>query len=116
MELAEEELIKTPDDPDLLAVLAGYHGMLGNQERGVELVERAIILAPPDPDEMATIGETLEDLGDRDRALEWIGRALRQGGRRSRIESHPSLRDLVADERYQRMVDDLNTIESDDSS
>lgn len=116
VELAEEELINTPDDPDLLAVLAGYHGMLGNQERGVELIERAIVLAPQDPDEMATIGETLEDLGDRDRALEWIGRALRQGGRRSRIESHPSLRDLVADERYQQLVDDLNTIESDDSS
>ena len=56
------------------------------------------------------------DLKEREAAFEWIGRALRQGGRRSRIESHPSLRDLVADERYQRMVDDLNTIESDDSS
>jgi len=104
--LAEEQLASSPDDPYLLAVLAGYHSMLGDRGRGLELIQRAIDLAPEDPITIASIGESLEDLGDRDRALEWIGRALAKGIPRSRFERHPSLRDLVADERYQRLVAD----------
>ncbi len=104
--LGEEALLTTPDDPILLARLAGYHGMLENKERGLELIEQAISLVPDDPIAIATIGETLEDLEDRERALDWIGRALREGVPRNRFESHPSLRDLVADERYQRLVID----------
>jgi serine/threonine protein kinase/tetratricopeptide (TPR) repeat protein len=105
-ELAAAELARTPDDPTLAAQLAGYYGMLGERDRGLELIETAIRLQPQDPIAIATIGETLEDLGDRERALEWIGRALRRGVPRSRFESHPSLRGLVADERYQRLVTD----------
>jgi tetratricopeptide (TPR) repeat protein len=104
-ELAETELATMPDDAALLARLAGYHGMLGNLERGLELVERAVALAPEDPSVIATVGETLEDLGERDRALEWIGRALDAGIARSRFESHPSLRDLVADPRFRDLIE-----------
>ncbi|MCU0304049.1 MAG: protein kinase [Thermoanaerobaculales bacterium] len=104
--LAEEALTRDADNPDLLAKLAGYYAMLGQRDRGLELIERAIALAPTDPGVMASIGESLEDLGDRDRALEWIAGAVRQGRRRVQIENHPSLRELVADERYQQMVGD----------
>lgn len=103
-ELAAAELARTPGDAVLAASLAGYCGMLGETERGLELIETAVRLQPQDPIAIATIGETLEDLGDRERALEWIGRALRRGVPRSRFESRPSLRGLVADERYQRLV------------
>jgi tetratricopeptide (TPR) repeat protein len=103
-ELGEEALQRNPNDSNLLAVLAGYHGMLDNRDRGFELVERAIALDPQDPEVMATVGETLEDLGDREQALEWIGRALRHGARQDRIERHPSLRALVADDRYKELV------------
>jgi eukaryotic-like serine/threonine-protein kinase len=103
-ELAEAELRRTPGDAELAASLAGYYGMLGERERGLELIQTAVRLQPQDPIAIATIGETLEDLGDRERALEWIGRALRKGVPRSRFESRPSLRGLIADERYQRLV------------
>ncbi len=109
VELAEKELVRGPDNPDLLAKLAGYHAMLGHHDRGFELIERAIAVAPTDPGVMASIGESLEDLGDRDRALDWIAGALRQGRRRGQIENHPSLRELVADDRYQEMVRDLGS-------
>ncbi len=104
--LAEIELARTPLDPTLVAQLAGYYGMLGKRERGLELIETAVRLQPQDPIAIATIGETLEDLGDRERALEWIDLALRKGVPRSRFESRPSLRGLIADERYQRLVTD----------
>jgi len=108
--LAEEAILTRPDDPTLLARLAGYQGMLGNRERGFELIQEAIQLEPDELVAISVIGETLEDLGDRDRALEWIGRALAEGVPRTRFESHPSLRDLVADERYQRLVMDPGPI------
>jgi tetratricopeptide (TPR) repeat protein len=106
-ELAEQALADDPDNPDMMADLAGYLGKLGHDQQGLELIEQAISFDPQDPDVMASIGETLEDLGDRDRALEWIGRALAGGARRSKIESHPSLRDFVADPRYQELVTTL---------
>jgi tetratricopeptide (TPR) repeat protein/TolB-like protein len=109
-ELAEAELARTPDDGRLLATLAGYYGMLGDVERGLELNERAMELEPEDPKVMATIGETFEDLGDRERALEWIGLALAGGAPPARFETHPSLRDLVADPRYQRLVEETEPV------
>jgi tetratricopeptide (TPR) repeat protein len=105
-ELAEDELTRSDDNPDLLAKLAGYYSMLGQRDRGLVLIERAIDLAPTDPGVMASIGESLEDLGDRDRALRWIAGAVQQGRRRVQIENHPSLRELVADDRYQELVGD----------
>jgi tetratricopeptide (TPR) repeat protein/TolB-like protein len=110
--LAETELENTPDDPSLLARLAGYYGMVGRRDRATETVERAVSLDPQDPIVIATIGETLEDLGDRERALEWIGRAMSLGVPRSHFESHPSLRDLVADERYQSLIQDPGSLVS----
>jgi len=110
--LAEKKLESAPDDPTLLARLAGYYGMIGRRDRATETVERAVSLDPQDPIVIATIGETLEDLGDRERALEWIGRALSLGVPRSHFESHPSLRDLVADERYQRLIQDPGSLVS----
>ncbi len=104
--LAEEVLVKNPGDAEVLARAAGYYGMLGDRARGIELVEHAIELDPQDPRVVATVGETLEDLNDRDRALEWIERALSGGIPHTRFESHPSLRDLVADDRYKQMVMD----------
>jgi tetratricopeptide (TPR) repeat protein len=109
-ELAERQLVRSPDDPFLLANLAGYHGMLGNDERGFELIQRAVVLGPEDPKVMAAIGETFEDLGDRDRALEWIGHALYGGSPPARFETHPSLRDLVADPRYQQLVTETESV------
>ncbi|HSL16419.1 MAG TPA: protein kinase [Methylomirabilota bacterium] len=107
-ELAENLLARTPDDPDLLAKLAGYYAMLDRRDRGLELIERAIVVGSTDPGVMASIGESLEDLGDRDRALEWIAGALSDGRRRGQIENHPSLRELVADDRYQKLVRELD--------
>ena len=115
-ELAEDQLLTTPDDPGLLARLAGFYGMTGDRDRALDLVERAVSLAPEDPTVIATVGETLEDLGDRERALDWIGRALVLGVPRTHFESHPSLRGLVADERYQRLVMDPGSIVGSGSS
>ena len=59
-----------------------------------------------DPIILATIAEAYEDLGQREHALEWAGRAFRQGIESSRFEERPSLRGLVADERYRLLLNE----------
>jgi len=104
IELAELELETTPDDPNLLCNLAGYHALVGEHDEGVELLERAIATDPQDPHVIGNIAGIWEDLSERDRALEWVERAFERGVLPSRFESRPLLRGLVADERYQRLV------------
>ena len=104
IELGEKELAKRPDDPSLMASLAGYYGMVGRPERGFELAEQVAATAVVDAEVMATVGESFEDLGDRDRALEWIGRALDNGLSVENLERKPSLNRLREDPRYTELV------------
>jgi tetratricopeptide (TPR) repeat protein len=48
IELGEQELARRPDDPSLMASLAGYYGMVGRPERGFELVEQVAATAVVD--------------------------------------------------------------------
>jgi serine/threonine-protein kinase len=104
LELAESSRAENPADPHVLCDIAGFHAALGEREAGLEAVAAAESLEPSNVLTMAAIAEAYEDLDDRERALEWVGRALRAGAPRSEFEGNPTLRDLVADERYRRLV------------
>jgi hypothetical protein len=78
--------------------------MLDLRERGYELVEQAVAEQPQNPQLIAQIAENFEDLGDRERALEWIDRSFEAGISPERFEGRPTLRELLADERYQLLV------------
>jgi tetratricopeptide (TPR) repeat protein len=106
-ELAEARLRETPGDAGVTTDLAGYVVALGERERGRAVLEPVLATSPSDPHLIADIAECLWDLGDRDRALEWVERALRAGVARRRFENRPTLRELVADERYRRLVESL---------
>jgi len=105
VELAEQERRSTPNDPGLLSRLAGFYVMTGHRQAAMEVLEQTIALDPRAPGVLADIGETLEDLGERDRALEWIGRALEGGILPSHFAKRPMLRELIADARYQALLD-----------
>ena len=105
IEVCEASLAATPDDPLLMATLAGYYAMLGeNRERAIELLARATSMDIVNAQLMSLIGEIYEDLGDRDRALFWLGRALDNGLALAQIERMPSLEDLRKDERYAELT------------
>ena len=104
IELGTAQMTPRPDDLWLVIDLAGYHAMLNETDRGVELLEVAIARQPVDPALTAAIGETFEDLGEREFALEWIGKALSAGMPPAWFEGRPSLSQLLADERYQRLA------------
>jgi len=105
LELGEGELARQPDDADLLSELAGYYAMIGDQDRALEHQESAIEKDPTDPLVLASIGENFEKLGDRDRALHWIEKAIRAGYPPHRFEERPAMGGLIADERYQELVE-----------
>jgi serine/threonine-protein kinase len=88
------------------ADLAGYHALLGEQEKARALLAEVIAEAPTDPNVMESLGESFDDLGDRQAALEWIGRALAAGYPRAVIEHSPALRELRADPGYARLIGD----------
>jgi tetratricopeptide (TPR) repeat protein len=102
--MGEARLRASPDDVSVATDLADYYAMLGEPGRGLTLIERVVAARPTDPQVIANVAECLWDLGDRTRAVEWVGRALEAGIPRSRFEGRPTLRDLVADERYRALV------------
>lgn len=103
--LAEKQRQKTPADPQLLCRLASYYAAVGERDKGRAALGEALVTGSEDPQIIVGIAGAWEDLGDRERALEWVGRALDKGVSPSRFGKRPTLRGLVADERYRRMVE-----------
>jgi tetratricopeptide (TPR) repeat protein/tRNA A-37 threonylcarbamoyl transferase component Bud32 len=110
--LAEEARKKGPQDPARLCDLSGYLAAVGNRAAGLELVQRVVANPPHPPELVANIAETYEHLGQRERALDWVGRAFASGVPPARFERQPTLRGLLADERFRRLVDMTKTAAS----
>lgn len=110
IELGESVLEDGSDDyQTVMAGLAGYYGMVGQPERGIELLEAFTPQEIHDPYLMGTIAESFEDLGERDRAVEWIGTALNNGLDVGWIENRPSFNGLREDDRYRELVEKITT-------
>jgi serine/threonine-protein kinase len=105
IELAGKQRQKAPDDPDLLCRIANYYAALGDPKKGMEALTAAIAANPVEPPTIASIAGAYEDLGERERALEWVGRAFNKGVQPTIFENKPSLRGLVADQRYRKLAD-----------
>jgi serine/threonine protein kinase/tetratricopeptide (TPR) repeat protein len=104
VEIGEGDLAESPDDPEILASVAGSYGMLEEFERGLELARRAALQEGMRPVVMGSLAEAFEDLGERDAALEWIVKAFDNGLKPVWVERRPSLQDLRNDPRYEAAV------------
>jgi tetratricopeptide (TPR) repeat protein/tRNA A-37 threonylcarbamoyl transferase component Bud32 len=107
VELAEKQRQASPNDPWILAYLAGYYAMLDRREKGLEVLAQVVKQTPREKELMAQVAETFEDLGERARALEWVARSFEAGVSPSRFEGRPTLRGLVADEGYRRLAAEM---------
>ena len=105
VEIGEAELVDHPDDPEILAQVAGSYGMLGDRERGLALARRAAAQTGMSDVVMGQLAEAFEDLGERDAALEWLARALDNGLKPVWVERRPSLQELRTDPRYDSAVE-----------
>ncbi|MEE4271297.1 MAG: protein kinase [Thermoanaerobaculales bacterium] len=104
IELARSELEARGDDAEILTDLGIYYAAIGEKEQGLESLAGAAALDPQDPLIVARIAECYEDLEERERALEWVERAFSAGAPPEAFENNPTLRELVADERYQEIT------------
>jgi len=102
--LGESYLEEDSDNQSTMADLAGYYGMVGQHDRGIELLEAVTRTEIRDPYFMGAIAESYEDLGERDRAVEWIGTALDSGLAVDWIKRRPSFNSLRQDDRYMDFV------------
>ena len=105
IEMVSPLLAEEPEDPWLLSDLASFYAMIGERSEALALQESAIAHLPADPEILVTIIETFEIVGNRERALEWTEKALAKGMAADELDRDPTLRGLVADERYRNLVD-----------
>jgi serine/threonine-protein kinase len=102
--LAEAQRKLTPDDPSLIASLAGYYAILGRKELSQSLIGRALSLAPTNKTVLYFVGHAQEQLGERDRAIESIGLALANGYSSADVAQDPFMHELRRDPRYGDMM------------
>jgi predicted Zn-dependent protease len=105
IERAESVIVDQPDSHTVMNDLAGYYGMIGEPDRGLELmtiVARQEIL---DPFVMGTIAEAYEDLNQRELAMAWLAKALDNGLTVDWIERRPTFNGLRTDVRYRELVE-----------
>ncbi len=104
IELAQEGLKKSPNDPDLLSQLADYYASSGQGEKSLVYLRKALALSPDDPNINYSAGETYEILGQRAKAIPLIARSLAQGYHATDVERSPELAGLRSDPAFQAAV------------
>lgn len=104
IELAEQVLTVNPKDADVLSQLAGYYAMVGERKRSESLIKKALSFASGNSQVMYVVGAAYEQMGNREEALHWIGEAVRNGYSLAEIEHEPELRELMADKRFQSLL------------
>ncbi len=99
--LAEAQVAVNPNDPGVLADLAGYHQEMKQFTEALFFLEKALAIDPENVRLMFTAGLIYEAAHDRDKALEWIGKALENGYPLDDVERTEMLDSLRLDPRYQ---------------
>ena len=101
IELAQAELTKSPNDPDVLVQLADFYASSGQGEKSLVYLRKALALAPDEPNINYRAGETYEILGQRAKAIPLIVRSLAQGYHATDVQRSPELAALRGDPAFQ---------------
>jgi len=104
VELAEGEKKVNPRDQVLLVCLAGYYAHLYESEKAFDLINEVEKMNPVNLDIIFDIGDIYEQLGEREEALVWMEKAIMNNYSLAKFTNNPGLKDLIADERFQKIV------------
>jgi serine/threonine-protein kinase len=110
--MAEKELKKNPDDPEILSRLASYYGRMGNRSETLSILDRVTAIKSLLPEVMFRIADTYEQIGERDLALQWIKLSLDKGFSLAEIENNPGLSELRSDKRFRGFLQNRKKRES----
>ena len=104
LRLAEEELVKNPNDPQIIARLARYHILLGDQTQALDEIAQVLKMAPSDIRVLLKNIQVYELAKQRDRALESLQKYIDQGGAKEEVLSDPDLAGLMKDPQVQQLA------------
>jgi TolB-like protein/Tfp pilus assembly protein PilF len=110
---AEEQLKRSPDNPDIHIELAKVLAFLGEKDSALAEAQRATELLPETkdafggPEIMAGVAEVYANLGDNDRAIEILDRLLSRpsGVTAQALKINPIWDPLRSDPRFQGLID-----------
>ncbi len=104
--LAQQQLKITPDDPDLVSVLAEYYANLHEPDLAMPLLRKSLVLAPNDPDVLERDAESYEALHDRAQAIQLLNKSLQMGFSAEYVRKDPELQALRHDPRAPKIIRD----------
>jgi serine/threonine-protein kinase len=102
--LGEENLRHNPRDAQLVAYLAQYHAMRGEQKSALDKIERALHLQPKSPDILLASAIVYQQLGDTSRALNSLGRAVSLGISTETLRDTPNFDALSDNPRFLALI------------
>lgn len=102
--LIEEKLKINPNNPTILATLAGYYEGIGEDQKALSILQKVETMVVDDVKDQFLIGQNYELLGKREKALKWIENAFAQGYALKDMEHIPELDGLRADSRFQELI------------
>jgi serine/threonine-protein kinase len=108
IELAQQQMKTTPDDPYLVSVLGNFYSNLHDKKQALPLLRKSLVLAPKDPDVLERVAESYEALGQRQEALRLIDQALKLGFSVEYAKKVPALQALRRDPRAPQQIRELN--------
>jgi serine/threonine protein kinase/tetratricopeptide (TPR) repeat protein len=103
--LGEPQLKVNPRDTDLLALLAGYHSMIGARSSAFALIGRALELAPEDPQVLCNAGLIYNKFGETDKAIVWFHKAVNAGYSTVQLRTAPAVDNLQSDPRFKQLFE-----------
>jgi len=104
LQLGEEELSKDPKDSQIVARLARFWVILGDQPRALDEIAQALKTSPSDVRVLLKSVQVFELAKQRDAAIESLRKFIDQGGSKEEIDSDPDLVGLLKDPRAQQLV------------
>lgn len=106
---ALKDLAVQPEEPAVIAALIEYYTMSGDWDHGFQMIAYGDSVAGSNPVIAFFTGDAYERHGQRSTALRYLGNAIRLGYPIVEIERTPSLRDLVQDPVFKRMISEEAT-------
>jgi tetratricopeptide (TPR) repeat protein len=107
--LANAALRVNPRDAVVLCNLALYHAMLHEEDPAIAFLRRALAIAPDNSDFLFKAAEIYNQFGMTEPAFAALQHSIDQGYSRCFVRDHPIFRNLKADTRFRKLVDDQPT-------
>jgi tetratricopeptide (TPR) repeat protein len=102
--LAEPQLKLNPRDPGVLAPLAYYNAMVGDQKSALGFLDRSLEIAPGDKELLFNAAQVYNQLHQNGLALEFLSKALTAGYSRSVVAATANFDDLHENPQYQALM------------